>query len=218
VIAQEVTQVPTVTAEIRQSEGSPVPVPRLEIRWDGDRIGLTALALRDRLLEGEPRIMLDDRRTTETSFFILPFSLKPGEAEIVGSRVREELMAAPFRDRSEGRLPPVQVEGTWDLEIQYLKGTSRHILTLEQRGHELAGLHRTIFHENRVSGHVQGTEVIFSSLHRFEGTHLSYRFTGTVDRDVMKGTVELGSTGQEAVGPLNQREYGRGQWRARRQP
>jgi L-seryl-tRNA(Ser) seleniumtransferase len=216
VIAREVTQVPTVTAEIRRSEGSPAPVPRLEVRWDGDRIGPTALALRDRLLEGEPRIMLDDRRATDTSLFILPFSLQPGEAEVVGSSIRKALTAAPG-GRKKASLPPsVRVEGTWDLEIQYLRGTSRHSLVFEQQGHELTGLHRTSFQENSLSGCVQGAEVTFSSLHRFEGTHLSYRFTGTVDRDVMEGTVELGSTGQEALGPLNQREYGRGQWQARR--
>lgn len=215
VIAREVTRVPTVMAEVQRSEGSPAPVPRLEVRWDGDRVGWTALALRDRLLEGEPRIMLDDRRATDTSLFILPFSLQPGEAERVGSRIREALEAAPGNPR-KASLPPVHIEGIWDVEIQYLRGASRHCLALEQRGHELTGLHRTSFQENSLSGHVQGAEVTFSSLHRFEGTSLSYQFTGTVDRDVMEGTVELGSTGQEALGPLNQREYGQGQWQARR--
>lgn len=216
VIAQEVTQIPTVIAEVRRSEGSPAPAPRLEVHWDRDRVGWTGLALRDRLLEGNPRIMLDDRGATDTSVFILPFSLQPGEAEVVGSSIRQALADVPGNRRKAPLSPSVRVEGTWDLEIQYLRGTSRHTLVFEQRAHELTGLHRTSFHENCISGCVQGAEVTFSSLHRFEGTHLSYLFTGTVDRDLMEGTVELGSTGQEALGPLNQREYGKGQWRARR--
>jgi L-seryl-tRNA(Ser) seleniumtransferase len=216
VIAREVTQVPSVTAEVRRSEGSPAPVPRLEVRWDKDRVHWTALALRDRLLEGEPRIMLDDRASTETSLFILPFSLQPGEAEVVGVRLREALTSASGHPEKAPPPPSVRVEGTWDLEIRYLSGTSRHSLTLEQQGGELSGHHRTLFQENPVSGHVHGAEVTLSSLHRFEGTHLAYRFTGTVDQDRMEGTVELGSTGQEAIGPLNQREYGRGEWQARR--
>ena len=216
VIADEVTQLSTVVAEIRQPETSTSPVPRLEICWDGDRIGLTGLALRDRLLETEPRIMLDDRGATDASVFILPFSLQPGEAKTVGSRIREELAAAPAR-REEAEPPPARVAGSWEVEIRYVKGTSEHGLVLEQQGCDLTGTHRTRYHENPVSGRVRGNEVSLFSMHRFEGTHLAYRFTGTVDGDKMEGTVEVGSHGQSAPGPLNQQEYGRGKWQAGRQ-
>jgi L-seryl-tRNA(Ser) seleniumtransferase len=215
-IAEEVTHLSTVTTEFLQPETPNAPVPRLAIRWDGDRIGLTGLELRDRLLEGEPRIMLDDRGATDTSIFILPFSLEPGEAKVVGSRIREVLEGAP-KPRKEAVLEPVQVEGPWDLEIKYAKGTSSHSVVLKQRAQELSGLHRTLFHENALSGQVVENRITFSSLHKFEGTHISYRFTGSVDRDVMGGTVEVGQAGQSAHGPLNQQEFGKGTWQARRQ-
>jgi L-seryl-tRNA(Ser) seleniumtransferase len=215
-IAEDVTRVPTVTTEILWPENPTSPVPRLEIRWDGDQIGLNALELRDRLLEGEPRIMLDDRRATDTSVFILPFSLQPGEARVVGSRMREALSSPPKR-RKQPRREPVRIEGSWNLEIQYIKGISSHTLVFKQQGQELTGIHQTLFLENPLSGCIQGIEITFSSLHRYEGTHISYQFTGTVDGDIMGGTVELGQSGQAALGPLNQREYGKGRWRARRQ-
>jgi len=205
-----------VTTEVLDPETPTAPVPRLAIRWDGDHIGLTGLELRDRLLEGEPRIMLDDRGATDTSVFILPFSLQPGEPRVVGSRIREVLEAAP-KGRREARPPAVQVEGSWNLEIQYIKGTSNHRLSLKQRGHELTGLHRTVFYENPLSGQVAGNGITFSSLHKFQGTHISYQFIGTVDRDVMGGTVELRQAGQSAHGPLNQQEFGKGTWQAKRQ-
>jgi L-seryl-tRNA(Ser) seleniumtransferase len=214
-IAKEVTHVATVTTEVLEPETPTAPVPRLAIRWDGDHIGLTGLELRDRLLEGEPRIMLDDRGATDTLVFILPFSLQPGEPRVVGSRIREVLEAAP-KGRREARPPAVQVEGSWNLEIQYVKGTSNHRLSLKQRGHELTGLHHTVFYENPLSGQVAGNGITFSSLHKFQGTHISYQFIGTVDRDVMGGTVELGQSGQSAHGPLNQQEFGKGTWQARR--
>ena len=94
-IAEEVTRASTVTTEILWPENPNSPVPQLEVRWDSDQIGLTGLELRDRLLDGKPRIMLDDRGATGTSVFILPFSLQPGEAKLVGSRIREVLTAAP---------------------------------------------------------------------------------------------------------------------------
>ena len=215
VVLEEVTQVATVTTEVQRSERPTAPVPRMEIRWDGERIGMTGLELREALMGGDPRIMLDDRGATDCSVFILPFSLQPGEAEVVGAKIREALAAAPRREHQVER-PPVRVAGAWDLEIQYVRGTSEHGLVIEQEGPELTGLHRTRFHENPLSGRVEGKEVTFSSLHRFEGTHLSYRFTGTVDGDVMEGTVELGSYGQSAPGLVNQREYGEGGWEARR--
>ena len=215
VIAEEVTQVATVCADLQESRRPTAPVPRMEIRWDCEEMGLTGLALREQLMAGEPRIMLDDRGATDCSVFILPFSLHPGEAEVVGSRIREALAAAPGREPQALR-PPVRVSGEWKLEIQFVRGTSAHGLMFEQEGHELTGYQRTRFHENPLSGRVEGNAIVFSSLHRFEGTHLSYRFTGAVDGDAMEGTVELGSSGQSAPGPVNQREYGEGRWKARR--
>jgi len=215
IIAREATKVPHVVAETRPSETPTAAVPRLEIRWEGDRIGLTGLELRDQLLKGYPRIMLDDRGATDTSVFILPFSLQPGEAEVVGMRIREVLANAP-KGRIETPMPPVRVEGSWDLKVQYALGSATHCLLLEQQGHKLAGSHRTLYHENRLSGKIQGTQITFASLHRFEGTNLSYKFIGTVNGDIMEGIVELGSTGQSAPGPLNQKEYGLGQWKAMR--
>ena len=58
-IARHVMRVSGVEAEILAS--GQADVPKLEIRWDGDRIGLTGLELREQLLCGDPRIMLDDR-------------------------------------------------------------------------------------------------------------------------------------------------------------
>jgi uncharacterized pyridoxal phosphate-dependent enzyme len=215
VIAEKVTSVPAVSAYIRDPESSTAPVPRLEIQWNGSRIGLSGLELRDRLLSGEPRIMLDDRGATETSVFILPFSLQENEAEIVGSRIQEALAAASPEVKSE--VPsPVRVEGEWDVDIEYVKGVSNHRLTLEQTDHELNGVHHTLYHENRLSGRIEGARITIRSLHRFEGTNLFYRFTGTADENTMEGTVQLGTSGQSAPGALNQREFGEGKWRARK--
>ncbi len=213
VIAEKVTSVPAVSACIRDPETSTAPVPRLEIQWDGSRIAVSGLKLRDRLLSGEPRIMLDDRGATTTSVFILPYSLQPNEAEIVGSRIHEALAAASPSAKSQPP-PPAQVEGEWDVEIEYIKGSSKHRLVLEQTDHELKGIHFTQFHENRLSGRIEGTRITISSLHRFEGTNLSYQFEGTVGADAIEGTVQLGTSGQSAPGPLNQSEFGHGRWRA----
>lgn len=216
-IALEVTRVPSVTAEIRQPANPAEPVPRLAIRWDGQRIGLTGLALRERLLEGEPRIMLDDRGATDDSVMVLPNSLQPGEARVVGTRLREVLASAPPRAWQSRPSPGTeQVDGVWDVEIRYVKGTSRQQLLIEQHGGVLSGTHRTCLLEGRLDGRLVGREITLSSRHPFEGTNLAYRFRGEVRGDAMEGTVEVGSSGESAPGPLNEREYGTADWQARR--
>ena len=213
-IAQHVTRVSGVETEILVSDQS--DVPRLEIHWDGDHIGLTGLGLREQLLCGDPRIMLDDRGATDTSIFILPFSLQSGEADIVGRHIRDALSHAPLSSKEEVR-ESVDVSGAWEIEIALVRRMARHCVDIVQIADVLTGTHQTRWLKNSLNGSVNGNEIVFTSQHRFEGTHLSYRFVGTVSGDEMRGEVEMGSSGQSAPGPLNQREYGTARWRAVRQ-
>ena len=213
-IAQHVTRVSGVETEILVSDQS--DVPRLEIHWDGDHIGLTGLGLREQLLCGDPRIMLDDRGATDTSIFILPFSLQSGEADIVGRHIHDALSHAPLPSKEEVR-EPVDVPGAWEIEIALMRKKARHRVDIVQIADVLTGTHQTRWLKNSLNGSVNGNEIVFTSQHRFEGTHLSYRFVGTVSGDEMRGEVEMGSSGQSAPGPLNQREYGTARWRAVRQ-
>ncbi len=215
-IADEIGKVPTVETEVIQAGVPFMPVPRLRVRWDGNRIGLTGLELRERLLEGEPRIMLDDRRATDSSLFILPYSLQPGQASAVASRLREALANAPMRSLSKPDPPAVKITGVWQMDVEFVKGTSAHEVVLEQQRGELTGLHRTRFLENPLSGSVRGNEVTFRSWQPLEGINLSYCFTGTVDGDTMEGLVELGNSSSSTPGPLNQQEFGHARWQARR--
>jgi L-seryl-tRNA(Ser) seleniumtransferase len=210
-VGEIVRQAPSVTTEILGGEGQ--SVPRLEVRWNGDHIGIGGLDLRKKLLSTRPRIMLDDRGATRASIFILPFSLQEGEARIVGERIRDVLSNAP----PPVALPeaePAEASGTWDVQIEFVKGSAAHILSLNQSGKVIDGTHRTMHQENRIEGEVNGSRIEMQSLHRFEGTHLSFTFEGEVSNGVMSGTLRLGSTGQSAPGPLNQREYGLAKWEA----
>ncbi len=212
-IARHVTRVPGVDAAILAPDRS--DIPKLAIRWDGDRIGLTGLGLRDQLLREEPRIMLDDRGATDTSIFILPFSLQPGEAEIVGQRVRNALGNAPL-PQARAERDPGNVSGTWDITIAHVRKTARHRVEIVQRADALTGTHQTRWLKNPLTGSITGNEVVFASQHRFEGCHLSYRFEGVLSGNELRGEVELGSSGQSAPGPLNQREYGTARWMGKR--
>lgn len=216
-IAQSVEQVATVQTTILQSDSSRSPVPRLAIQWDPNSIGLTGLELRQQLLDEDPRIMLDDREATDGSVFILPFSLQPGDAPIVGEAIRAAL-AATDPPRASAVSRPPDVRGTWDITITFTDGEATHQIVLEQDGTVLTGTHRTLFHMHPVSGSISDNQLSLQSLHPYEGTHLAYRFEGVVEDDRVEGRVYLGTSGQSAPGPLNQQEYGTASWRGSRVP
>ena len=214
-IADLVGRVESVTTAITPAQNPRSPVPRLQIRWDAARLGVSGLALRERLLQGRPRIMLDDRGATRGSIFILPFSLQPGEAEIVAQAISRALLAGP-EPAPESRPPAVAMSGTWQIEIAFTEAEAAHRWTLEQDGATLRGRHQTLFLAGALSGSLSGDQIELTSQLPYEGTHLAYRFLGTVHGDTAAGVVELGSSGQAAPGPLNQREYGTAPWRGKR--
>jgi L-seryl-tRNA(Ser) seleniumtransferase len=204
-----------ISGSIREPKGATERVPLLELSWDANLYRLDRLALRETLLSGEPRIMLDDRFASDHSVFVNPFSLFPDQAEIVGSRIREALKAAPRTGpKPEPAKPAIDLSGRWTVDLAFVKGSAQHRFDLLQSGNRLSGRHRTLALENPVSGTVEGDAVTLASLQRFEGTNLAYRFFGRVNGNRMEGEAELGQHGQSAPGPLNQREYGRAKWTA----
>ena len=78
-----------------------VKVPRLRVTWDAAKYGVDGEGLRLRMLDGEPRVMLDDMAVKANSIEIDPFGLQPGEAEQVARAISAALSmpAASMRSR-----------------------------------------------------------------------------------------------------------------------
>jgi len=221
-----VTEVEGVTAEVLAGKGEKSSPPRLEIRWP---IGwIHGLDLRQKLLQSEPRIMLDDRGATDGSLFILPFSLQEGEAVVVGKSLRRMLEREREAGKDSGgagvqgaegerRESVVDVSGPWEVEIALHAGAVNHLLTLDQSDDRIAGRHRTTHMENEATGSIKGNQLKVVAEHPFEGTRLVYAFHGTLDGDEISGDVEIGTEGQSAPGPLNRMEYGSYRWVGRRE-
>jgi hypothetical protein len=114
--------------------------------------------------------------------------------------------------------PALDLSGEWELEVGFAAERSRHGLTLQQKGGALTGTHRTLSLAGALTGTIAGDRVELLSQHPFEGTNLSYAFTGRLDGGAMAGEVLLGTFGDSAPGPLNMREFGSATWSARRRP
>src|SRR5277367_2979904 len=81
---------PGVTTQVIEPKGV-VKVPRLRVTWDAAKYGVDGEGLRLRMLDGEPRVMLDDMAVKANSIEIDPFGLQPGEAEQVARAISAAL-------------------------------------------------------------------------------------------------------------------------------
>src|SRR5829696_6683914 len=92
-IAERLAQLDGVRGEVIEPQGVD-KVPRLKIVWDRTRFPVDGLGLREAVLGGEPRVMLDDNSATDDSLAVDPFQLQPGEAAQVGDAVVAALRAS----------------------------------------------------------------------------------------------------------------------------
>jgi L-seryl-tRNA(Ser) seleniumtransferase len=215
VIAKRVAQIPGAVGEVIAPSGVD-RVPRLKITWDRERYPLDGLALRQRVLDGEPRVMLDDNSATENSIAVDPFQLQPGEAEQVGDAVVAALLVSAQAERVPAHAPALTVAGNWELRVEFLQGARVHRLNLEQRGASLTGHQKSAQFDGPVEGAVDADIVRFSFQQRYEASNLSYRFEGKLRDGQMVGTVSLGAASDQSGGIVNRGQFGAGEWQAKR--
>ena len=201
-IADSVERVEGVTTEVMQPEGLSNNSPRLAIRWDGEKLGISGAGAEKALLEGNPRIILGGSSgsgragTKNSSLSIMPYMMMPGDAKMVAQRIHAVLSTPAKQPALTPAAPAVNISGQWDVEIEYILGKAQHTLVFEQKGGELVGSHSGEFLSGDVRGTVEGDEVWLRSSHRYEGTRIGYEFLGKATADSFTGTVDLGEYGQ----------------------
>jgi D-glucosaminate-6-phosphate ammonia-lyase len=215
VIADRVATIPGATGEIVEPQGVD-RVPRLKITWDRDKYPLNGLGLRNRVLDGEPRVMLDDNSATENSIAVDPFQLQPGEAAQVGDAVVAALLISAQAEPVPVRPPALEIAGDWELRVAFMQGERTHRLSLKQQGSELAGHQRSTLFDGPVTGALEADLIRFSFGGRYEASNLSYLFEGKVSDGAMSGTVHLGAASDQNSGIVNKSQFGSGEWEARR--
>jgi D-glucosaminate-6-phosphate ammonia-lyase len=208
-VAADRLRVAGVRTVIIAPQGS-IRVPRLRVSWDPAQVGLNGETVRLRLLDGEPRIMLDDKSATENSVQIDPFSLQPGEADQVGRTLAAVLSAPVVAAISVRSASDIDVSGKWSLSVSFLRGERKHSLRLQQHGGSIAGSQQSHQFDSDVVGNVDGDAVhlVFSTRH--EGTTIVYSLDGAVTDGRMHGTVRLGSAPDQHQGPINLAQFGSG--------
>jgi hypothetical protein len=215
IMAARLAELGGVSSEVLEPQGVD-RVPRLKIIWDRSRFPIDGATLRDRVLDGEPRVMLDDNSATDNSISVEPFQLQPGEAAQVGDAVTTVLRASLSNAPEKVRAAAPAVAGEWELQLDFLHGARTHRLKLEQNGSDIAGHQRSAQFEGPVNGTVEADAVRFAFRGRYEASHISYRFDGKIRDGAMSGTVMLGAASDQNSGIVNRTQFGGGAWQARR--
>ena len=88
--------------------------------------------------------------------------------------------------------PATNLNGRWDLSVQFFSSVSQHSLSIVQDGNWLSGIHQTDFQSGNMSGTIEGNQIRMQSAMRIVGDDLSYQFSGIVNGDTMSGDIHLG--------------------------
>jgi hypothetical protein len=91
----------------------------------------------------------------------------------------------------------VDLTGTWILQVDTAAGSGSPTFTFKQTGDALEGTYEGTFGKvDNVKGTVSGNKATWSFTAEAQGTQLNIEYSGTVDKDTMKGTVTLGEFGE----------------------
>jgi len=88
-----------------------------------------------------------------------------------------------------------KVEGAWTLTLETPNGTLNPTLTLKQAEEKLTGTYAGRMGEIPIEGTIKGSAIAFSAKINAQGQEIVLTFTGTVDQDSMKGSVDFGGMG-----------------------
>ena len=88
------------------------------------------------------------------------------------------------------------VSGTWSFQVETGAGSGTPTMTFKQEGEKLSGHYSGQLGEAPLAGTVKGNAIEFTIDVSVQGTEFHIVYSGTVEKDSMKGTVKLGDLGE----------------------
>lgn len=84
------------------------------------------------------------------------------------------------------------IEGEWSITINFISGVAHHIALIKVKGDTLSGVYKGQFKEGTLRGLIKKNKVDFTGYLKHQATHITFHYTGTIEGDTMKGTVNMG--------------------------
>ena len=92
---------------------------------------------------------------------------------------------------------PADVSGVWAFTIDTGNGTGTPTVTFKQDGEKLTGTYESaVLGTHQFTGSIKGNALTFGFEAAIEGNAIKLTYTGTVDKDTMKGKVAFGDLGE----------------------
>jgi hypothetical protein len=108
-------------------------------------------------------------------------------------RARRASAASP---PSQGGESKVDVTGTWSFQVETDAGTGTPTMTFKQEGEKLSGHYSGQLGEAPLAGTMKGAAIEFAIDVSVQGNDLHIVYSGTVEKDSMKGKVKLADFGE----------------------
>jgi len=119
-----------------------------------------------------------------------------GQAEWTGKRRSGGAAAAATNGATAQADKPADVAGAWAFQIDLGGNTGTPTVTFKQDGEKLTGTYSSqILGEQQLTGTVKGSKIDFGFTASLEGNAVKVTYTGTVEKDTMKGEVNFGDMG-----------------------
>lgn len=90
----------------------------------------------------------------------------------------------------------VDVTGKWAFNVETSAGAGNPTFTFKQDGEKLTGHYTGTFGEADLTGTVKGADITFSFTVDAQGNAIKETYTGTVDKDTMKGKLVIEGLGE----------------------
>jgi hypothetical protein len=90
----------------------------------------------------------------------------------------------------------VDVTGKWAFSVETSAGAGAPTFTFKQEGEKLTGHYTGTFGEADLTGTVKGADITFGFTVDAQGTSLKETYTGSVDKDTMKGKLVIEGLGE----------------------
>ena len=100
------------------------------------------------------------------------------------------------RQPVQGPETKVDVTGTWSFQVESAAGTGTPTMTFKQDGEKLSGHYSGQLGEAPLAGTLKGNAIEFTIDVSVQGTDVHIAYSGTVEKDSMKGKVKLGDFGE----------------------
>ena len=95
---------------------------------------------------------------------------------------------------------PADVSGAWALQIDLGGTAGTPTVTFKQEGEKLTGTYSSqVVGEQQVTGTIKGNDITFGFQASFEGNAVKVTYSGTVDKDTMKGKINVWRLGRGDV-------------------